>query len=340
MELIDAAGIENGGQDIDDVPDEPDLANKCRALLPSGLRCTGRRHGRRILCANCIEWQSEAGEDRAKVANQNENPCMVSTTGSLRATYMDLGRLMQNIFPAICQVEPYYDDQYVVKEVDENDEVIDEDDGGFIICGTHLGVPAVIPRGGKADPGLLSSGVGGSSSGSSHSHSHSSNGGSSRLHVGNRAAILNTHNTIKIRGMRVVVVEVHATAEQQITRLERWCTEFGEKWLDGIGDCRVTQYVHTIASHAANHMRVHVSLGKFSNSVIENFHKLVRFHYQHTAREGGLDAKEATYAVMQRMLAVRMLEIEKREGGKAILCKLRHRRGDCACTLGRPCSWE
>ena len=86
-------------------------------------------------------------------------------------------------------------------------------------------------------------------------------------------------------------------------------------------------------------MREHLSLGKFSNSVIESFHKTVRFHYQGTAREGGKNAKEACYAVMQRLIALRMLTIEFRgQEGVDILKAIGKRRADCACAVpGQPC---
>ena len=81
-ELIDAAGIEDGGQDVVDCPEEADLAKKCRSLMPDGTRCTGRHAGaRRVQCEECIALETNNAMKRSRVSPISYNPCMVALNG-------------------------------------------------------------------------------------------------------------------------------------------------------------------------------------------------------------------------------------------------------------------
>lgn len=327
--LIDSAGIVDGGFEVVDDGEEARLDTKCRTRLEDGTRCPNRqKQGKAIQCAGCIRKQTTT-----KVAlprtKEGENPIKRRLSSTQRTDFIKLGETMRYIFPALNQVEPFYDTQYeciVMNEVDEMelDEELDEDEI-VVVAGTYLGAAAEqLPTRLPLQPSV-------------------STELSPTFYT---THILNTHTNKKLRGKRVRVVRMRATAQEQLDTLQAQCNEFGQLWLDTIGDERVSAYVHLIACHATPLMEKHKSLGKFSNSVIESFHKLVRFYYQRTAREGGVECKESCYAIMQKMIGTTLLEIEEREGGRelvdAVMAAGMGNRADCNCAHGgdAPCSWK
>ena len=318
-DLIDSCGIEDGGEEIVDDPDEEGLEMKCRSRMPNGSRCTGKQvNGTRVQCTDCISKQLSTGEPLPR-CKANENLVVQPIEGTTRRDLIALGECMQKIFPAIMQVDPYYDDQYLIK--------MDDDQGKegetITVCRSHL--EAVTPSTGGT---LLRLDL--------------------RLEPGLRVSILKEHTkNPKYKNKWGEIVKRVATADEQLAALQSWTDEFGFQWVDTLGSGRVTAYVHIVACHAVPLIKHHKSLGKFSNSVIESFHKLVRFFYQRTSREGGVDQKESAYAIMQKMQGLTMLKMEEREGGRDMIDALSraatNNRADCNCASGisgAPCHWK
>ena len=286
--LVDAAGVVNGHLTmVNDVKDWVKVKTLCRTIVDDGSRCQTKKSGKNDQCKACISKQSRSGL-KLPLCGVKENPVKRWTTGTLRDDWVALGQTMRVIFPATTQVDPYYDNMYEVLPL-EGIEGIDE----FIVSGSHLSVSSTTPaflaaseknrragRRKRGEDGLL-------------------------VELPPPAPIVygqilhETSNT-KIRGKWVKNVTRIATAEEQINKLEQACKEFGDRWCKTIGDERVTAYVHMLAAHATPLMKKHKSLGKFSNSVIEAFHKKVRFFYHRTNRQGGVEKKESAYAVMQK----------------------------------------
>ena len=94
-------------------------------------------------------------------------------------------------------------------------------------------------------------------------------------------------------------------------------------------------------------MRKHKRLGHFSQQVVENFHKLVRWFYARTNREGGNEGHivESSMNIMQLFYAQKILEMEAqpgdynqgmidalKQGGATPLC-------NCNAGDGRACGW-
>ena len=335
--LVDSAGIVNGGKTIvNDNKNTAKVAKMCRTILKDGTRCPNNHAAKGIQCAGCTASQLRKNT-KFPMCGAKENPQMRQTTATLRDDYVALGKTMQTIFPAITQVDPYFDDMYEVL-MEGAIEGVDE----FYISGDHLDLKSAPP------PALLAA-----------EKDRRVSRRRSRDTDGNLidlvtlpvvfAKILEKGDSVtsneRIRGKWVKNVRKVRTAEQQMEKLEAACKEFGDRWKKTIGDERVTAYCHMVAAHACPLMRKHKSLGKFSNSVIESFHKKVRFFYQRTNRGGGVEGKESAYAVMQKMIGLQMLEIERREGGRQLINVLTlaatGNRADCGCALGfnSPCSW-
>ena len=100
-------------------------------------------------------------------------------------------------------------------------------------------------------------------------------------------------------------------------------------------------HCHHLACHTVMLMGLHMCLGQFSNSVLEAFHKIVRWFYQHTNREGGANKTESTEAVMTKYFGLKILEIESRSPcAKAqIQAMVRSPRAECECASSGICGW-
>ena len=107
----------------------------------------------------------------------------------------------------------------------------------------------------------------------------------------------------------ISTLQPQKTAEQQLEKLDKDCKELSRLWTLLFTDERWTAYLHEITAHSVELMKEHKQLGQFSNSVLEAFHKQVRWHYHHTNREGH-GGQESSRAIMQQFYGSRILEIE------------------------------
>ena len=147
---------------------------------------------------------------------------------------------------------------------------------------------------------------------------------------------------------RVEVVGLVATADEQIQNLQDRLIKLAETWEDCFTDESWTPYLHVVVCHTLPLIRQHRKLGHFSQQVVENFHKLVRWFYARTNREGGAieDVQESSMNTMQLFWGQKMLEMEAREGdyNQDMIAALKE-SGDhpplCNCTIeGQSCGWQ
>jgi hypothetical protein len=117
------------------------------------------------------------------------------------------------------------------------------------------------------------------------------------------------------RRRQFTVVKQIATEQQQYDRLDKALLDLEKVWDKTFGTERWTCYLHLICKHTMVLMKEHRYIGWASQSNFEAFHKLMRWWYQHTNREGGDGDKkvEASQAVLTKVYGLEMLEIELRE---------------------------
>jgi hypothetical protein len=223
---------------------------------------------------------------------------------SRRADYIQLGQTMNFIFPAIQQNYPFNDHQHKI-QLDGDIEQVD-------ICGTHLMVDGEALD--AADP---------------------------QAECGTRIEVIACHPNAKARKKKGHIVMVCRSQEEQMEELKQETERFGELWSRLFGDERWSMYCHHLACHTVMLMELHMCLGQFSNSVLEAFHKIVRWFYQHTNREGGANKTESTEAVMTKYFGLKILEIESRSPyAKAqIQAMVRSPRAECECASSGICGW-
>ena len=132
---------------------------------------------------------------------------------------------------------------------------------------------------------------------------------------------------------------VHANADK-LSDLERSINRFGELWVQLYGKLAVTPYVHLICAHAAQLVKLHGSLGDFSNSGLESFHKVVKWMLCKTSRWGGEGESHIALDLMRNYYKMVVLDIEHAD--ETLLGERVTSRGwiDCACHMGGECRWE
>ena len=145
----------------------------------------------------------------------------------------------------------------------------------------------------------------------------------------------------------VEVVEQITTADEQINALEDNLKKLAETWETCFTDEAWTPYLHVVVCHTLPLMKHHLRLGHFSQQVVENFHKLVRWLCARTNREGGNaeDVQESSMNIMQLFWGQKMLEMEAREGNynQDMINALKQCGSQppvCNCSMeGRACGW-
>ena len=133
------------------------------------------------------------------------------------------------------------------------------------------------------------------------------------------------------------------TKGQQMQQLDDDLKKVAELWTRLFTDERWTPCLHIVTAHTMRLMQHHKFLGKFSNSVIESFHKKVRWFYAHTNREGK-GGEESSREIMLHFWGLKTLDCEaKSQCNKGMIAKLRSTtRPICACDgdSTTPCCWR
>ena len=279
------------------------LEKMCRAVCRDGSRCQKNLSSNsKKMCTSHQAQEAEFGDILLCKASENLVP--TGELSSRRADYIQLGQTMNFIFPAIQQNYPFNDHQYKI-QLDGAIEHVD-------ICGTHLMVDGEALD--AADP---------------------------QAECGTRIEVIACHPNAKARKKKGHIVMVCRSQEEQMEELKQETERFGELWSRLFGDERWSMYCHHLACHTVMLMELHMYLGQFSNSVLEAFHKIVRWFYQHTNREGGANKTESTEAVMTKYFGLKILEIESRSPyAKAqIQAMVRSPRAECECASSGICGW-
>ena len=146
----------------------------------------------------------------------------------------------------------------------------------------------------------------------------------------------------------VEVVHLLNGAINQMEHLQNNLKQLATEWSYCFTDEAWTPYLHVVTCHTMKIMSKHKRMGQFSQQVVENFHKLVRWFYARTNREGGNEEHvvESSMNIMQLFWGQKLLEMESRQSeyNQAMVAALREvgRIPLCNCTgnSGLDCGWQ
>ena len=311
--IVDAAGIGDSVANLKHKQISKDaLAKQCRAITKKGERCQKKicAESKNKLCTTHMKQDEEY--DDILLSKVNDNLVLQGTPNNRNKDYKELGDVLDKLFKATQQLYPYYDNQYEIEIVTEyknsntKKQIVP-------MCGTHLQTLDGVVYGDGNWP-----------------------------NVGDTVSVIACHFDHKVRKKKATVVKFVATASEMMEELERLTTRLAVLWTNLFGDERWSMYVHHAVCHTKMLMEIHKYLGQFSNSVLESFHKVVRWFYQHTNREGGKLKVESCDAVMLKFYGLKILEIEERGTySKEMVHSLisNPERVDCNCSVGGICGW-
>jgi hypothetical protein len=290
----------------------------CLAFCKGGTRCRDNKMRGEELCVGHQKMKAD-GHHIKKSAPAS---CLTYewVECDLHTKLIEIGEVMSRIFPAMQQNTPYYDQQCQVK---------------FCAVGRWQAAERTVPF------TLLEVPL---------HKKHKSNivGWRAPLSAdeitrGGTVRVKSNHPTKAFAGRIGKVTGIGNTKEQQLEILEKDLDTLTKDWGYLFTDERWTPYLHIVVSHTLPLIKKHLQLGQFSNSVIEAFHKKVRWVYAHTNRQGQ-GGQESSRAIMQQFWSLKILDIEAagKYNSEMIGAIKSSRTPSCSC-LGRkthPCNWN
>ena len=152
-------------------------------------------------------------------------------------------------------------------------------------------------------------------------------------------ALIVTDQGHALHGLILPIASVH-DKEQKMQALENSIRKFGELWRHMFGDHAVTPYVLLLYSHASQLVRIHGSLGDFSNSGLESFHKVVKWLLNKNNIWGGTAEAHVGRDILRDYYKMILLDIEQGDGSILAEMHTGRRWVDCVCQVGQQCRWE
>ena len=279
--IIEATGVGDTKWTKEDIGGA--TKQQCRALLKNKTRCTKKRQTNDICCG--AHAKLRADKKRVAICPDKENVQWVENECGFKSKLTECAKHLNYVLDNIQKISPFYDDQYKVHILSEGRKMERPNMCVPLTClemqqGEGTWVSATRGALEQTELPLVRT----SSTFQEHGHRH-------------------LHHRI------VEVVERIATAGEQIEKLEYNLVKLAETWEACFTDESWTPYLHVVVCHTLPLMKRHQRLGHFSQQVVENFHKLVRWFYARTNREGGAaeNVQESSYHIMQLFWGQKLL---------------------------------
>ena len=320
-DVIEDTGVDNHKWIKEDIGGAArTLGGVCRAVKKNGCRCTAPKQSNSIFCGKHFKLRKE--KKRVAECKASENVQYVQVECNFKDHLMECGNALNYVLDAIQTMTPFYDDQYQVNMLKHKQMKARDNLTIPLSC-----LETKLSTGGWTPATTISL---------------------------NRSNVeVRTSNNFQMHGIRnlhhrkVEVVQRLSWAHEQIAELERQLRKLATEWEYCFSDESWTPYLHVVVCHTLPLMKKHKKLGQFSQQVVENFHKLVRWFYARTNREGGNDehTQESSMNIMQLFYGQKLLEMESQEGeyNQGMVRSLKRKRGGvCDCTLGNghQCKWR
>jgi hypothetical protein len=321
LAVIESTGADNFKWVKEDIGGAPRaLKQQCRALKKNGCRCENKKQAKDQFCGQHARLRSE--KKRVAICPESENVQYNQVQCDFKDHLVECAKALDYVLSAIQEVTPFYDDQYQVN---------------------------ILRQGKKKERPLMTVPL---------SCLQTFNSASEVWEAATPVSLercnvqVRTSAQFNERGIRnlhhrpVEVVQRLVDGEYRIAELERQLRKLATEWEYCFSDESWTPYLHVVVCHTLPLMIKHKKLGHFSQQVVENFHKLVRWFYARTNREGGDDehTKESSMNIMELFYGQKLLEMESREGeyNQNMVRALKRKRGAvCDCTIeGHRCNWD
>ena len=298
-----------------------ELKTKCQALQKNGIRCPHQKQRGQILCGKHHKDKTE--KRRVAICPPNENVQWVEVENDFKTHLLQCAEHLSYVLDAIQKVSPFDDDHFLCHMLKQQRKAERPNLQMPLSClQTRMGAEAEwVPA--------------------------------TRDHIQAEGVEVRTNATFAEHGHKnlqhteVEIVCILEDAGMQMQNLEKNLRALAEEWTYCFSDESFTPYLHVVICHTLPIMRRHKRMGHFSQQVVENFHKLVRWFYARTNREGGGEEHvvESSMNIMQLFWGQKLLEMEAHEGeyNKTMVeaLKAEGREPLCNCTQGEgvACGW-
>ena len=314
--VIDATGVGNE-QKFKEHVDNADIKKQCQAMLQNRCRCQKNKERGKQFCSDHEKKRHEK-KGRLIMSSPEDNVQIVWRATELKDHLYAVAETMNVIFPKIQQNYAYNDDQYQVLLPQTNKNRHQKE--------VELTIPKceLLVQNSKREWQPI---------------------GEDSVEEGAMVKVKASFNKQGSTGREGHICSLVATADEQMKVLDEALQELAAEWNTCFGDEGTwTAYLHIVVAHTMVLMRIHKQIGKFSNSVLETFHKQIRWLYGHTNREG-YGGDESSREIMHQYYAIKILDIESRnEYSFQMIHSLKHKTASCDCQRLRgihaDCGWH